>query len=165
MKKPDEFAFIRLCLAVTDWDINKKPNTVGLPLKKAYYKKKRLAERMAWNGWPCHQVDHDLYYQDVSKYLHKNVWQPLLKNRKPCEFDAKAVLSELNDGSDHFYAFLEERGHECGGTMACWDNRMNTALASTWFIPFSMGVNSIRPRKPPSSLSDPLSKLFQAAVR
>jgi hypothetical protein len=164
--KANEFQFIRCCLAETDWDINAKPNTVGLPLKNAFYEKKRLPQRKAWNGWPCHMVDHDLYYKDVSGYLQENVWEPLLEERKKCVFDPKSVLSELNGASDHFYAFLKDRGsNACGGTMVCWDNRLNPNLAGTWFIPFSMGVNSIRPRKPPSSLSDPVSKLFEALVK
>jgi hypothetical protein len=155
-----DLEFIRKCLKITKWDINEKPNTIGLPLTPAYYRD----WSKGWDGFPCHQVDHDLYYADVSGILYSNVWEPLLIEREECNIDEKACATELNNVSSFFEGELKTRGK---GTLHCWENRDKPALENSWYIPFSMAILSTpRKRKPPPDLSEAIKKkmkqLFQA---
>ncbi|MCC6418738.1 MAG: hypothetical protein IT429_10925 [Gemmataceae bacterium] len=149
----DQMEFIRKCLAMTEWDINAEPNDLGLPLKPAYY----LRPNDGWDGLPCHQVDHPQYTEDVSKYLNDNIWQPLIEARDWCSFDAATVIDELNGASDHYRAFLNERGQQRNGTRACWRNRFNY---EKWYIPFSMDPGTPRARKAPPDVISAFKGLF-----
>ena len=141
-----QMEFIRECLKLTNWDINDEPNTVGLPLKRAFVKK----EPAGWNGWPCHQVDHNPYYTDgVSVRLKKKVWLKVLKKRKQCttcntkcNINAASVEKQLNAESKHWRTFLTRRGRSKLGTAYCWKKRHS--VPDVWYIPFSM-----HPAKPP----------------
>jgi hypothetical protein len=146
--------FVRECLKLTNWNINDEPNTVGLPLKRAFVHKSAPS---GWDGWPCHQVEHPSYTDKVSTYLNDNVWQQVLRKRKKCtqcgtecNINATSVLTELNGESKFWMSFLRNRGNgsDSGqkGTAYCWANR---ALIPKWYIPFSMNPDGATPRKAP----------------
>src|ERR1700680_968773 len=122
VKDKGKMEFIRECLKLTKWNINAAINTVGLPLKRAFVKKAAAAAE--WNGWPCHQVEHNPQYtKAVSQRLYDIVWYEVLLNRtkckdcqKECNINAASVEEELNGESEYWLEFLEERGHEEEGT-------------------------------------------------
>jgi hypothetical protein len=153
----DEIEFIRLCLAPTDWDINAEPNVIGLPLKSAYVK---FPNDSSWDGYPCHQVDHDTYLDDVEDYVTGQIWTKVTssKKKKACEqIKGKALVSLFNTGSKKWRGFLVARGKENGGTKACIDYCLNPPAAGTktrmnddnWYVPFSMGKSDVRSRVKP----------------
>jgi hypothetical protein len=146
--------FVRECLKLTNWDINAKPNVVGLPLKRAFVHKGAPG---GWDGWPCHQWEHPAYTDKVSTKLNDNVWQKVLKKRKKCtdcgtkcNINAASVQKELNDESKDWLRFLRERGNgtDSGqkGTAACWKGRKNNV---NWYIPFSMNPDGATFRNAP----------------
>src|ERR1035438_4023278 len=81
VKSTVKMEFLRECLKLTDWDINKEYNTVGLPLKPAFI---HQGAPGGWDGWPCHQVEHNTYSAQVESDLNTNVWQLVLKKQKKC---------------------------------------------------------------------------------
>jgi hypothetical protein len=145
--------FIRECLKLTTWNVNDAgkinsfSNVVGLPLKRAFVRKPSAE----WNGWPCHQVEHNLYFDAVCEQLYLDVWVSVLKERKKCQdcqkeclIKARAIEEELSNQSQAWYGFLHTRGSdEEGGTAACWDAR---DTKNTWYKPFSMAPDPT-PRK------------------
>jgi hypothetical protein len=141
--------FVRECLKLTNWNINDEPNTVGLPLKRAFVKKPNVE----WNGWPCHQVDHNPLYTDaVSERLNSKVWQKVLKNRKKCttcgtkcNINAQSVESQLKRQSKYWRTFLSGRGKEQRGTARCWKDRKD--IPDQWYIPFSMDPSDDPPKR------------------
>jgi hypothetical protein len=146
--------FVRECLKLTKWDINDAPNTVGLPLKRAFVHKGAPG---GWDGWPCHQVEHPSYTEKVSDKLYENVWVKVLKKRakckdckKECNINAASVLQELNTESKTWLSFLRNRGNgsDSGqkGTAYCWTNR---ATNVNWYIPFSMNPDGATFRNAP----------------
>lgn len=147
------FLFIHYCLAETDWDIDDAHNTMGLPMKLAivYRSSKR------WNGYPCHDVDHNPHYTDgVSKNLNDQVWKPSIKKAEKCEFDPEKFKKELEGCSDSWREFLVGRGNYNGGTAFCWVNRkkiddgqMSAPDKKPWYHPFSMHPDTPTKRKPP----------------
>jgi hypothetical protein len=155
--------FIRECLKLTDWNINAEPNTVGLPKKPAFVKR----NSSDWNGWPCHQVDHNpLYTKAVSSRLNKQVWQEVLKNRtkckdckKECNINASSVQTQLEGESDFWHDFLDTRGEEEGGTAFCWKHRKS--IPDVWYIPFSMDPSDAPPKRDPPPEWDGLSSTLK----
>jgi hypothetical protein len=158
----DEFAFIMLCLAPTDWDINKEPNVIGLPLKTAYVE---LPDDSGWGKLPCHQVDHDIYLKDVNAYVTAEIWGAIrdAKEAEACEqLDGNTIKTLFEDGSAEWRGFLVERGLKSGGTKAALAYCLNppqpgtatTITDDNWYIPFSMGKSQIRPRVKPKPGAD-----------
>jgi hypothetical protein len=161
-KVKDDIKKIRKCLALTDWDINAGPNCVGLPLKRAFVDKNAPQD---WDGWPCHQVDHPGYNLEVSKRLHKKVWQDCLDNMENCDDGAKTVANQLNKESK-YWLDKDLRGRP---TKKAWDTRFNPDGSANplWFWPFSMNSAGPSQRKPPpdwkgfsESMVSRLSELF-----
>jgi hypothetical protein len=164
VKDKGKSEFIQECLKLTDWDINAKPNVVGLPLKRAFV---APAAPPGWDGWPCHQVEHPSYTNKVSSNLNTNVWQIVLKLRQKCQncgtecnINAKTVETELGDESDFWMDFLKDRGTGADsgqkGTAHCWTNRKSNI---NWYIPFSMNPGKATFRAAPK---DPTSLSFSA---
>lgn len=165
MLKDDEaLERIRNCLAETNWNINDSHNTVGLPKKPAFPKK----PSSDWNGWPCHQVDHNVkdgYTDRVSVDLKDNVWDPALKVSKKCKFEPKDLAEQLKQRSKFWFRFLSKRGKGNRGTAYCWENRMKIergkiALPKPWYYPFSM-----HPSKPTRRMAPPSDKDFSAGMK
>lgn len=156
-------SFIRACMKVSKWDINKAENNIGLPLKTAYLAYERASSKQkadkSWGDLPCHQYDHNPYYvDDVIDYLTKHIWDKLKaqKKKKKCEkVKGKAIQSDLDTASTHFRDFLNNRGSGADGkgsgksALYCWDNR--DTMKSTWYVPFSM-TKVPTPRSAPASL-------------
>jgi hypothetical protein len=164
----DEFAFIMLCLAPTDWDINKEPNVIGLPLKTAYVS---LPDDPGWDKLPCHQVDHDIYLKDVNSYVTDQIWTAIkeAQEAEACEqLDGKTIQALFNTGSKKWRGFLVKRGSTNGGTKAALAYCLNppppgTATPfndSNWYIPFSMGSTSRQRVKPKAGASLKLAGLL-----
>jgi hypothetical protein len=152
----DELEYIRSCLAITVWDIDAAANTIGLPRKWAYVKD--VENATGWNGYPCHQVDHDLYLEAVELYVTDNIWNPLkkAKKKKKCESVTSAsVVALFNAGSKQWKGFLTARGNEYGGTKRCLDyclkDQRDPILESCWHIPFSMSPGAARRRAKPKA--------------
>ena len=161
VKDKGKMEFIRECLKLTSWNINEEPNLVGLPLKRAFVKKP-AAE---WDGWPCHQVDHNpAYTRGVSERLNAKVWQKVLENRKKCKdcnkecnINAESVAAKLIKESEYWMEFLTERGTDPKSTAFCWKNRLS--MKDTWYIPFSMDPGDPPAREPPPELEDARTSL------
>jgi hypothetical protein len=150
IKDASERKTVHLCLMITEWDINGAHNTVGMPLKQVYVDK---AAPSGWNKIPCHQVDHNPYYTDaVKKRLYDQVWEPVAAAARECEFEATDLVSQLEDESDHWRKFLEDRGKKLGGTAYCWEHRGK--MKKTWYLPFSMHPGKPTVRLPPPALKD-----------
>lgn len=155
-------SYINRCIKITKWDINAEPNVVGLPLKSAYYKKYNQSKQ--WNGWPCHQIDHNPNYtQAVKDWLQDKVWNTLKAKKANCDADEKCIASLLEKSRVHWKAFLEDRGGQEGGTKKCWDERKSTKK-DVWYIPFSMHPDdeSIPKRlAPPDRWSGKMDDIFK----
>jgi hypothetical protein len=161
VKDKGKMEFIRECLKLTDWNINDagdhngESNVVGLPLKRAFVTKPSAD----WDGWPCHQVEHNVYIKEVSVQLNKQVWTRVLRSRKKCTecstecfINAKSIKTELSNQSQSLYEFLDDRGKDKGGTAVCWRDRQ-TAKKKIWYFPFSM-AETPKPRDPPKDWKD-----------
>jgi len=158
-------AFIKNCLAITEWCINDhtypvgagESNVIGLPTKQAYVSDLTGA----WDMLPCHQVDHDLYLKDVEKYVTDKIWGSLLqaKEEEACEqLTPENIKKKFTTGCKIWRAFLVARGKYFGGTKACLDYCLKGGPHpiindQNWHIPFSMAPNktSIRQRVKPKS--------------
>ena len=139
-----DFMVIRFCLAETDWDINSADNTIGLPMKMALVYK----SSNRWNGYPCHEVDHNPHYtKRVSDNLKDKVWNPALKKAEECEFKGENLEAALKARSKVWRKFLTSRGASHQGTQHCWKHRED--IPNTWYIPFSMHPGTPTKRKPP----------------
>lgn len=171
-----QMEFITECLKLTDWDINKDHNTVGLPRKRAFSDPTAPSGGSGPAGfgvWPCHQVEHNLYNDQLNIDLDNNVWQKVLKNRatckdckKECNINAASVAEQLKQESKRLMTFLTDRGHGTNCGMAtpqttgwAWSNRAK--IPNDWYKPFSMSPTTIAARKPPP---DPTS-LTDSALR
>ena len=148
------FTFIKDCLALTNWDINDKPNVVGLPKKQAYVDK--LAPPN-WHGWPCHQVDHPGYLTKVSASLYQRIWKTLQQVAKDCATGGEVIKNLLIEESEFWEGELSGRPTTPRSTWA--------KNPDTWYIPFSMDKEAPSPRKPPPDWTDSgmvgiLSELF-----
>lgn len=154
LQDDDSTQFIKDCLHITKWNINAKENCISLPLKRAYAYKKAPS---GWDGFPCHQVDHNPHYTGaVSEDLKKKIWNPSIKKGEKCEFDPKSLQSLLEKRSDWWRTFLESRGQGGDsngvGTADSWKNRKKNP--DTWYIPFSMHPDKPTRRKAPPDWDD-----------
>jgi hypothetical protein len=158
--------YIRKCFKITDWDINAKPNVIGLPLKRAYLKRENDG---GWDDLPCHQVDHNPHYTDgVADWLTENVWDTLKAKEKGCDVEPKEIAKLLNSGSTHWETFLVDRGagSDSGGrgTRYSWEHRNDAGMRKTWHIPFSMHPGTPPERRPIPDL-DKLPKAVRSALK
>ncbi len=168
---PADITFIRSCLAISDWDINAEPNTIGLPTKQAYVSDFTVA----WNLVPCHQVDHDLYLKEVEVFVKDKIWKSLKKaqDEKACEeLTPENIAGKFTAGSRLWKVLLIVRGKLQGGTKACLDycasGQPNPIINDqNWYVPFSMAMNkgTIRPRVKPTPQSALLRKGLLAAIK
>jgi hypothetical protein len=151
------------CLMVTDWDINAEPNVIALPRKTAYIRKRAPG---GWDKLPCHEVDHPYYTKEVCDDLRSQVWEPVCRSAKACEFEAADLIGALEDASDTWRGKVEKRGKRNGGTKVCWDNRAKESYADKWYAPFSMAANPTPRSGPPETFSgnmqEYLKKVFAA---
>jgi hypothetical protein len=154
-------------LYITDWNINKAPNMIGLPQRCQY----RLSYGGAEDGitnWrvvtpknkPSHNNDHnttDGYTDEVSKYLQENIWDKFDASKGDHKADATWLKGQLEDASKHFEELLIERGKRDPGTVKAWKDRFN--LQPGWEDPFSMADVPTQ-RSPGKSIGD-LTNIFQ----
>jgi hypothetical protein len=159
----DQMEFLTECLKLTDWDINKDHNTVGLPLKRAFSDPAapKSPGSADFGVWPCHQVEHNLYNDQLDIDLNANVWQQVLKKRetctqcnKECNIKAASVVTELKNESIRLLTFLTARGHGTNCGMASpqttgWAWTSRDKIPNDWYKPFSMSPTTIAARKPP----------------
>lgn len=152
----EQIDFIHASLAQTEWNINSGDNNIGLPRKWAYINDPD--NDTAWDGYPCHQVDHDLYLENVEEYVTDKIWNSLLNSKKgkKCEkIDGKTVAGKFNAGSTKYKSFLTARGVGTKKSLDyCQSGKVKEPMESSWHIPFSMAVpvGDVRPRaKPPAN--------------
>jgi hypothetical protein len=169
--------FLRECLKLTDWDINESYNTVGLPLKPAFI---HLGAPSGWDGWPCHQVEHNTYEDQVEMDLNANVWVQVLKLQKKCKdckkkcnINAEGIETQLTNESQRWRDFLSNRGKGLNvgtnSTAWCWKNRKS--IKGSWYKPFSMNPGKPAKREcpddrvPPQTIQDYCSELMFKLLR
>jgi hypothetical protein len=163
LETKEQLSFIRKCLAITPWDINKGPNNVGLPIKRAYYLLKTEPAKKAWDKLPCHMVDHNIYIKEVSTKLFETIWSPLIDDRDECNIEPKSVLTQLRTASRNWRTFLRGRGSSHQGTKHCWEERLN--IPDTWYIPFSMAPGTPPKRQAPPDVPDKMWKAIKQLVK
>jgi hypothetical protein len=137
--------FIKDCLCTTKWDINVSDNLIGLPLKSVYIRSQGKTPQ----NFCCHNVDHntaDGYTNECKQWLHDNIWNTLVDQRKKHNVNAEAILDMLTQCIEHFTAELESRAIRPAGegTQYAYENRFTEA---GWYEPFSMAFNPT-PRSP-----------------
>ena len=167
---PDDVKFFKSCMAITPWDINAEPNTIGLPTKQAYVSDVSAA----WNLLPCHQVDHDLYLTKVEEYVENKIWKSMMKTeeQKACEeVTPENIEAKFIQGSKVWKAFLTIRGKLYGGAKACLEycasGQPNPIINDqNWHVPFSMSPDptAIRSRVKPKPKSALLREGLLAAI-
>lgn len=138
-------SYIEKCMKLTEWDINKPPNLLGMPIKLAY-----LADEgnPKWDGIPCHQVEHPIYTDNIRMWINSEIWANLNTNVAACDVNGKDIAGLLEAGSDLWRGELKARGKEHGGTRQCWIHR-DGKKRSVWYIPFSMNIfGTPTPRQP-----------------
>lgn len=171
---PNDIDFIDNCIKITDWNINEHYNTIGLPLKNAFYKldenkyftlptaKDTWTVFDNWDGLPCHQVDHDLYTKDTYKKLKMLVWDKLKNESEDCKIDLVDAQTHFTNAAKFYHNILKNRGSGSNvgtpGTRQCWTNRLKKEYEDRWYKPFSMApTGQIRKREaPPQNLSPSL---------
>lgn len=139
IKDREQFAYIKACLCLADWDINDASNLIGLPLKSVYIR----SDGTLPTNLCCHNVDHNTaggYTLEVKQWLHDNVWSTLRANRKAHEVEAKNIKRQLEKCTAHFKAVLARRSRRNKGTLVSWNNRFEEAHAKKWYRPFSMAA-------------------------
>lgn len=158
--------YIHNCMVMTEWDINKQPNMIGLPTKgpylnadKATAKGETLANLMALDpalaefgslpNLPCHLNDHDIYTQEVIDELNDVLWPNIKADPKDCKDQGKDIKSLLEARSKARKKFLIKKGKSYGGAAKCWINR-ETTKRSVWFIPMSMADDHRECEPPPN---------------
>lgn len=160
--------FIRKCMAITTWDINKRFNLIGLPTKGPYgAADKAVADEdepatltslralKAASGHfgalpdlPCHLNDHPAYTKSVIDKLDKDLWPKLLKGRKDCKDKGKNIRKMLLDECRHWKEWVIKRGAMHDGAADCWVNREQKK--DVWFIPLSMHPKPPKIDPPPN---------------
>jgi hypothetical protein len=171
--------FLKNCLAITPWCINDhtypvgegESNVIGLPTKQAYVSDKTPA----WDQFPCHQVDHDIYLDDVNKYVTAKIWKALAqaKEEEACEqLTPENIKAKFTTASKKWRAHLVTRGKCFGGTKACLDycfkGKPHPIINDqNWHIPFSMALNeaTIRQRVKPKSKAALVREALLAAIK
>lgn len=166
----EELEFIHKCMAKTTWDINEKPNLIGLPTKRPYEQADRKAAKdaattsnalKALNAMagqfgalpdlPCHLNDHPKYTEAIISSLNSNVWPKLLDSREKCEDKGKNIRAVLQEHSRHWKSWLADtRGKEHGGAADCWVNRERKK--NVWFVPLSMDPGDPCKISPPPNI-------------
>jgi hypothetical protein len=129
-----QLQFIKDCLCMISWDINNSGNLIGLPLKSAY----RKSNGETPVNLPCHNVDHntaDGYTQECKDWLHDNVWDTLVDQKKSHQVNAKAIQDALETCTKTFKGRLASRGSRAPGTQVGWQQRFSIPK---WYSPFSM---------------------------
>ena len=114
--------YIEDCLYCTEWDINKSPNLIWLPLNKQY----RNSKGKVPTDLPSHQVDHNTangYTKEVSAWLKANIWDKITKKDDIHKADVRKVKRELENGSAHWNGKLKRFGRRNSGTEWSWENR------------------------------------------
>jgi hypothetical protein len=140
-------------LYITDWNINKAPNMIGLPqrcqFRQSYGTAEDLTMASAAAGaasWaaatpvnlPAHNNDHnttDGYTDEVTKYLTQNIWNKFDASKGDHKADAAWLKTQLENASTHFESELVKRGSRKPGTVDAWKQRFTL---KGWYKPFSM---------------------------
>ena len=147
-------AYVEDCLYITRWNINDKPNMIGLPMYGRYVRTNcRNAEP---DELPAHDVDHNTtrgYTDEVTDYLNANVWQKFNDRRKKHEDNAENLKAALDSASKFFKGQLVKRGVRGGGNRKCWEARFthprkgwsaakknSYKQVKKWYAPFSMAL-------------------------
>jgi hypothetical protein len=153
---PAKKDFIHECLAITDWDLDKPGNTIGLPKKWAYVNAvdseatvrdrtrsftapelaaRNVSGRWDWDNLPCHQVDHNPNYTKwTCDYVKEEIWDKLESTKKngPCKkAKPKNIKAQFQTGSKKFKDFLKDRGTKHGGTAHCLAFAVSEISANT----------------------------------
>lgn len=171
---PDTTQKLEKALYITEWNINKAPNMLGMPMKLQYIEVYGDAESLPAKAQkaafaaakpkniPAHNVDHNgkgSYTNEVKDYLQVNVWNKFKPKGGDHKTDAKWLADELEDASKEFQRrLLEDRGIRKDGTVAAWRNRFND---DDWAEPFSMAdpANQRKPGTPAKPLQDIFARL------
>jgi len=138
--------FIKKCLMITDWNINAEPNLVGLPVKAVYWLPE-IERGGGWEEWPCHQVDHNPYYNDEVTADLSKMWKNMHGNAEECKVDEQTMKTALEAKSKKWLRFLGTRAKRAGGVAHCWKHK---DTLTDWYHPFSM-ADPPQPRQPPRS--------------
>lgn len=138
-------------LYITDWNINKAPNMIGLPQRCQFRQSYGAAEVLpaaaqaaAWaavtpKNLPAHNNDHNTkggYTDEVTSHLQTNIWDKFDANKGDHNADATWLQGQLEDASKHFEGVLIARGNRAPKTVDAWKQRFT--LNPGWEDPFSM---------------------------
>ncbi|MGC4085932.1 MAG: AHH domain-containing protein [Vicinamibacterales bacterium] len=163
-------------LYITDWNINKAPNMIGLPQRCWYRESYGDAEKAARKAtsaaaaaaaWAAatpvnltsHNNDHNTtggYTDEVTKHLNDNIWNKFDANKGDHNADATWLKDQLEGASKHFDGVLKSRGSREPGTIDGWKERFNR---DDWQDPFSMAARPTE-RSPGRSITD-LTEIFK----
>lgn len=118
-------SYLEKCLWITEWNVNKEPNMIGLP-QNAWF---RIAYGASPPNYkpvniPSHNTGHHAYLRDVEAWLQAYVWNNYNKTEAKGH-DAPVVnLKEaLDSASENWRAKLKAYGLRNGGTVWSWENR------------------------------------------
>jgi hypothetical protein len=139
-------------LYITDWNINKEPNMIGLPQKCQYRQSYGGAEEQTlinpvtgaaqWaavepRNLPAHNVDHPMYTSEVTTELEDRVWSKFDEAKGDHAADAEWLKGKLEQTSSYFQQVLFMRGCRAPGTIVAWQQRFALGRGN-WEAPFSM---------------------------
>jgi hypothetical protein len=141
-------------LYITEWNINKTPNMIGLPMYRKYVnqycvvdkikdKGKRLATLEglpAPKNLPAHDIDHNTdggYTSEVITHMKTQVWNKFNDEVKDHKKGPEWLIEKLEGASKHFAGLLVRWGNRKGGTAKAWSNRRDD---DNWADPFSMAT-------------------------
>jgi len=154
-------------LYITDWNINKAPNMIGLPQRCQFRLSYGEAEAgvTSWRAVtpknrPSHNNDHnttDGYTDEVTKHLQANIWDKFDADKGDHKADAVWLKDQLEAASKHFEDLLMERGKRDPGTVKAWKERFDRQPG--WEDPFSM-ADVPTERSPGKAIGD-LTNIFQ----
>jgi hypothetical protein len=167
---PEHAEYLQQCLWMTDWNINKAPNMIGLPTR-SWYRKAYDNQNFAPQNLPSHNNDHPEFLQEVHEHLGPNVWDTIDPDEKDHKKGAEQLKEALEKASKHFQKELLKRGIRNSGTMISWKTRFNNntdkaarrasmGANNLWYQPFSMALLP-KPRNPGQTLKD-LAWLFSS---
>jgi hypothetical protein len=160
-------------LYITDWNINEKPNMIGLPMRCQYRLSYGAAEdatlinpaagAAAWGAVkpvnkPSHSNDHPSYTAEVSRHLQTNIWDKFDADKGDHNADATWLKDQLEGASRHFQSVLLQRGARTPGTIKAWQQRFT--MGAGWVDPFSMAAQPAE-RNAGKSIGD-LTNIFQS---
>jgi hypothetical protein len=136
-------------LYITDWNINKEPNMIGLPQKCSYGEAEDatlvnpVAGAAKWatvepTNLPAHNVDHPMYTSEVTTELENKIWSKFDEAKGDHAADAEWLLKKLKKFSEDFQTLLLARAtRPPGGTVIAWQQRVALKMGN-WEAPFSM---------------------------